>query len=119
MHLSASTSTTPPTSCTWLAPVGQHETHGGSSQWLQRSDRISMCSVGNVPVTSYAIQSRLKPSGTPFSVLQATTQSMQPTHRTVSMAMPNLAMADLRLDGHEVDVHSRAAHQRVDHIARG
>src|SRR5512143_3099975 len=104
MHLSASTSTTPPTSCTWLAPVGQHDTHGGSSQWLQRSERISIWSVGNVPFTSYAIQSRLKPSGTPFSVLQATTQSMQPTQRTVSMTMPNLAMRHLRLDRDEVDV---------------
>ncbi len=37
-----------PRSWTWLAPVGQHETHGGLSQWLHRSDRISMCSVGYV-----------------------------------------------------------------------
>ena len=45
------------------------------------------------PTVSYAIQSRLKPSGTRFSVLQATTQSMQPTQRRVSIAMPYRAIA--------------------------
>ena len=40
-----------------------------------------------------AIQSRLYPSGTSFSVLQATTQSMQPTHLRVSITMPKRAMA--------------------------
>src|SRR3989304_4970051 len=104
---------------TWGAAVGQQETQGGLSQWLQRSDRISMCSVGNVPVTSVAIQSRLNPSGTWFSVLHATTQSMQPTPRTVSMTMPNLATGHLRrFDGDEVHVHAGAAHERIGRIPR-
>jgi hypothetical protein len=84
----AVTSTAWPKGSTWLAPVGQQVTHGGASQWLQRSDRISWRTVGNVPRVSYAIQSRLKPSGTSFSVLHATTQSMQPTQRRVSITMP-------------------------------
>src|SRR3990170_2665722 len=93
MHFPGSTRTTPPKSCTWLAPVGQQYTHGGFSHWLHRSLRISMWSEGYLPVTSCVIQSRLNPSGTLFSVLHATTQSMQPTHLTVSMTIPNRAMA--------------------------
>ena len=92
MHLSWLTSTTAPKGSTWLAPVGQHDTHGGLSQWLQRSVRISSERAGNAPRTAVVIQSRLKPSGTSFSVLQATTQSMQPTHLRVSMTMPKRAM---------------------------
>ena len=42
MHLFAVTSTTLPKSSTWLAPVGQQDTQGGLSQWLQRSERISI-----------------------------------------------------------------------------
>ena len=57
------------------------------SQWLQRSERISSDRCGNTPRTSVAIQSRQKPSGTSFSVWQATTQSMQPTHLRVSMTI--------------------------------
>lgn len=49
--------------------------------------------VGNFPLTSVVIQSRQKPSGTSFSVLHATTQSMQPTQRVVSITMPKRAMA--------------------------
>ncbi len=45
MHLFAVTSTILPGSATWLAPVGQQETQGGLSQWLQRSERISIESV--------------------------------------------------------------------------
>ena len=58
------------------------------SQWLQRSERISSDRCGNSPRTSVVIQSRQKPSGTSFSVWQATTQSMQPTHLRVSMTIP-------------------------------
>ncbi len=79
---------TMPSSETWLAPVGQQVTQGGFSQWLQRSERISIVRSGNVPRTSVVIQSRLKPTGTLFSVSQATTQSMQPTHLRVSMTIP-------------------------------
>jgi uncharacterized protein YfaQ (DUF2300 family) len=46
MHSSFVTSTTPPQSWTWLAPVGQQLTQGGSSQWLQRSDWIVRDSCG-------------------------------------------------------------------------
>jgi hypothetical protein len=88
LHASWWTSTTPPLSWMWLAPHGQQGTHGGSSQWLQRSLRISMWSDGEMPAVSYTIQSRLYPSGTPFSVLHATTQSMQPTHFAVSITIP-------------------------------
>ncbi len=49
MHASASTSTTEPVLCTWLAPVGQQLTQGGSSQWLQRSLRISSWRFGHAP----------------------------------------------------------------------
>jgi hypothetical protein len=88
MHASGAICTVWPKASTWLAPVGQQRTHGGLSQWLQRSDRISIWSVGDVPTVSVVIQSRLNPSGTWFSVLQATTQSMHPTHVRVSIAMP-------------------------------
>ena len=92
MHLSWSTSTTLPKSWTWLAPVGQQLTHGGRSQWLQRSEVIVSRRSGIVPSSRWLIQSRQKPSGTSFSVLQATTQSMQPTHWRVSMTIPKRAM---------------------------
>ncbi len=62
------------------------------SQWLQRSERISIVSVGKVPRTSVVIQSRQKPVGTSFSVWQATTQSMQPTHLAVSITIPKRAI---------------------------
>lgn len=101
--------------------MGQQATQGGRSQWLQRSVRISIVRVGNLPFTSVVIQSRLKPSGTWFSVLQAITQSMQPTQRRVSITMPKRAISDplsgRRLEGDEVDVHRRATHQRVDRVA--
>jgi len=58
MHLLAVTCTVWPSASTWLAPVGQQLTHGGLSQWLQRSLRISMLSCGKVPRTSVVIQSR-------------------------------------------------------------
>src|SRR5512137_3156702 len=92
MQRLAVTCTVLPTGSTWLAPVGQHCTHGGLSQWLQRSERISIASVGNVPRTSVVIQSRQKPAGTLFSVWQATTQSMQPTHLAVSITIPKRAI---------------------------
>src|SRR5512136_3173997 len=88
MHLSAVTCTTLPNGSTWEAPVGQHATHGGLSQWLHRSDRISIARLGNAPRTSVVIQSRQWPSGTSFSVLHTTTQSMHPTHLRVSITMP-------------------------------
>ena len=47
-----------PGGSTWLAPVGQQDTHGGLSQWLQRSERISIARCGNSPRTSVVIQSR-------------------------------------------------------------
>jgi hypothetical protein len=92
MQRLAVTCTVLPIGSTWLAPVGQHCTHGGLSQWLQRSERISIVSVGKVPRTSVVIQSRQKPVGTLFSVWQATTQSMQPTHLAVSITMPKRAI---------------------------
>ena len=58
MHLFAVTSTTLPKASTWLAPVGQQDTQGGLSQWLQRSERISIERCGNSPRTSVVIQSR-------------------------------------------------------------
>ena len=58
MHLLAVTCTVLPKSSTWLAPVGQQLTQGGLSQWLQRSERISIVSFGKVPRTSVVIQSR-------------------------------------------------------------
>src|SRR5512147_2911041 len=126
MHLPAVTSTTAPGFATWLAPVGQQETHGGRSQWLHRSLLISRRGDGNSPRVSYVIQSRQKPSGTSFSVLHATTQSMHPTHLRVSMAIPYREPLGcspaiglrLRLDRYEVHVHAGAAHQRVDLVAR-
>src|SRR6266545_3011166 len=58
------------------------------------------------------------PSGTPFSTLHATTQSMQPTHLRVSMTMAKRDMGLLlRLEGHEVDVHAGPTHERVDLVA--
>src|SRR6266511_2462015 len=102
MHLFAVTSTTLPNSSTWEAPVGQHDTHGGLSQWLQRSERISSESAGNSPRTSVVIQSRQKPSGTSFSVLQATTQSMQPTHLRVSMTIPKRGISGFLDQGNEI-----------------
>ena len=92
MQRLAVTCTVLPIGSTWLAPVGQHCTHGGLSQWLQRSERISIVSVGKVPRTSVVIQSRQKPVGTSFSVWQATTQSMQPTHLAVSITIPKRAI---------------------------
>jgi hypothetical protein len=88
MHFAGSVSTIFPKSLTWLAPVGQHVTQGALSQWLQRSERISIFRFGYVPDTSVVIQSRQKPCGTSFSVAQATTQSMQPTQRVVSITIP-------------------------------
>ena len=85
--------TTRPKSCTWLAPVGQQVTHGGRSQWLQRSEVMVRCRSGIAPSSRWLIQSRQWPSGTSFSVLHATTQSMQPTHCRVSITMPRRAMA--------------------------
>jgi hypothetical protein len=84
----AVTCTVRPSGSTWLAPVGQQATHGGLSQWLQRSLRISSASFGNSPRTSVAIQSRQYPTGTSFSDWHATTQSVQPTHSRVSMTIP-------------------------------
>jgi hypothetical protein len=66
--------------------VGQAFTHG-ASHWLQRSERISSESAGNAPRVSWAIQSRNPPLGSAFSVLQAMTQPLQPTQRTVSTAI--------------------------------
>ena len=93
MHSSFAISTRRPYSSTWLAPVGQQCTQGGWSQWLQRSLRISRRVSGNAPAASVTIQSRHSPSGTSFSVWQATTQSMHPTQRTVSMAIAKRATA--------------------------
>ena len=74
---------------------------------------------GTCRASRSVIQSRLNPSGTWFSVLQATTQSMQPTQRRVSMTMPKRAIVrPPRSMGDEVDVHAGAAHQRVGRVAR-
>jgi hypothetical protein len=92
MQRLAVTCTVLPRGSTWLAPVGQHCTHGGLSQWLQRSERISILTAGKVPRTAVVIQSRQKPRGTSFSVWHATTQSMQPTHLAVSITIPRRAI---------------------------
>src|SRR5512138_844273 len=86
VHLAAFTRTTPP-SPTCEAPVGQAATQAASEHWLQRSERICIERSGNVPQTSWVIQSRKPPSGSAFSVLQAMTQALQPTQRRVSTAM--------------------------------
>ena len=72
---------------TYEAPVGHTLTQGASSQWLQRCEVISMVRLGNCPFTTVWIQSRLKPSATLFSVLQAVTHAVHPTQVRVSMAM--------------------------------
>src|SRR5574340_792858 len=119
MPCSLLTRTTPPQSCTWLAPVGQQATQGGRSQWLQRSLRILRSRVGKLPESCWVTQSRCMSSGVWFSVLQATTQSWQPTHRRVSITIPSRAMASgLPLERHEGDVHARAAHQRIGDVPR-
>ena len=86
VHLWWVTITAPP-SLTWLAPVGQQPTQGGELQWLHRSERISMSRVGNLPLVTVRIQSLNPPRGTRFSVLQAYTQALQPTHLFMSAVM--------------------------------
>ena len=56
------------------------------------SDRISISSCGYVPSITSTTQSRQKPIGTLFSVWQATTQSLHPTHFLVSTAIAYLMM---------------------------
>src|SRR5512139_2425073 len=118
MHFSAVTCTVLPKLSTWLAPVGQQVTQGGLSQWLQRSERISSERLGNSPRVSVTIQSRQCPWGTSFSVWQATTQSMHPTHFRVSMTIPKRGMSRLLHESDEVPVDARPAHKRVDLVAR-
>jgi hypothetical protein len=91
MHFSASICTVFPTSLTWLAPVGQTLMHGALSQWLQRSEKNVIASFGNVPLTSARTRARRCPGGTPFSMLQATTQSWHPMHCRVSITIPKRA----------------------------
>jgi hypothetical protein len=79
----------------WLAPVGHRVTQVALEQWLQRSERNSVVSCGYFPWVASTIQSLFRPSGTLFSVLQATTQSPQPMQVFVSITMANRVISDL------------------------
>src|SRR5512143_4089982 len=50
--------------------------------------------------------------------MQATTQSMQPTHWRVSITMPKRAISGLLHERDEVAVQARAAHQRIGLVLR-
>ena len=64
---------------------------GGSQvacpQCLHRSERNSVCRCGYSPRVASTTQSRLRPAGTWFSFLLATTQSPQPMQAVVSITM--------------------------------
>ena len=54
---------------------GQIVTHGASVHWLQRRTAKSRLTEGNDPVSVYFTHVRKSPTGTPFSLLQATVQA--------------------------------------------
>ena len=98
-----------------MAPVGQQVTHGGvvavvAALRADRERELREAPRGSCvdPVAVSARRARR------FSVLQATTQALQPTQRRVSMTIPQPRMAQASLSSvDEVDAHAGAAHERV------
>ena len=63
------------------ALTGQIVTQGALVQWLQRRTAKCRLTAGKRPFSWYLTQVRKLPSGTSFSLLQATVQAWQPMQR--------------------------------------
>jgi hypothetical protein len=73
----------------WMeAPTGHTVTHIGFSQLLQTAGRKYSLAAGYLPFSTFLTQLLQTPSGTSFSLLQATAQVLHPMHfrRSISMA---------------------------------
>src|SRR6266540_5823555 len=87
MHRLGSKSTIP-SGRVYSATVGQMLTQGALSQWLHRRTAKYRRELGNSPFSTYLTQVRNAPSGTSFSILQATVQAWQPMHFRWSRTKP-------------------------------